>query len=529
SDRNGLKIVVDLKKDSDANLILQYLYKNTDLQVYYNYNTIAIIQKRPMQLGLLQLLDTYIDHRKEVVLRRSQYDLDRKAQRAHIVEGLIKAISVLDEIIERIRQAKDKADAKRSIIARFGFSEEQAEAIVILRLYRLTNTDVLALAQEYDALQEEIAALQAIIAQPNLLIKTLVKELKDIKKQFANPRRSVIEHEIEDIVINKEDMIQNERVMLTLSQDGYLKRVSLRSFQASDIQTKVKDGDVLLGTNEVNTLDKLMFFTNKGNYGYLNVYDIEEAKWKDVGSHLNAYLKVETGETIVNGVTTSNFASHAFLITISKKGMVKKSLLSDFEVSRNNKLFSAMNLSEDDVLVRTLIAYEGQELLLLSQKGYVTRYNISLIPLMGVKAKGVKAMNLSEDELVDASIVHEQDQVVFLHEQGGSKRIKASEIVKTGRPARGEMICKRNKTNPYKLKYVIARNLQETFFLQNGENLVVTMKDIPLMNKEATFSNTLNMEQFYVYQHLPHIKQVSGKEPSESEISDHFQNLNLDI
>ncbi|MGL5977693.1 MAG: DNA topoisomerase IV subunit A [Erysipelotrichaceae bacterium] len=529
SDRNGLNIVIDVKKDVDANLIVQYLYKNTDLQVYYNYNMVSIVHKRPLQLGILEMIDAYIEHRKEVVYKRSRYDYDKKAKRAHLVEGLIKAISVLDEVIAIIRNAQDKADAKAKIIARFDFSEEQAEAIVVLRLYRLSNTDVTALQGEYATLTAEMKDLLDIMEQPALLNKTIISELKEIKKRYATPRKSDIQANIEELVINKQAMIANEKVMLTMSKAGYIKRVSLRSFGASDIQTKIKDGDELLGYGEINTVDKVLFFTKLGQYGYLDVHEIEEAKWKDIGSHLNAYVKMENTDSIVATYAMDNFASEAYIISLSKQGMIKKTALADFEVSRNNKLFNGMNLAKDDEVVQTLVAYPGSEVCLLSEKGYVTRYNISLIPLTSAKAKGVKAMNLVEDQMVDACIIKEQDQVVFLNSQGGSKRMKANEIGKTGRPARGEMICKKNKTNPYRLRYVIAKGLNESFFLQNGDNQAIDMKDITIMSKDATFSSALHNDNFYLYQHLQRIAFVEKTSETEEVKEQNFEMLNLDL
>lgn len=529
SDRNGLKIVIDVKKDIDCNVILAYLYKNTDLQVYYNYNMVAIVNKRPMQLGLLQLLDAYISHRKDVVYRRCTFDFEKKAKRCHIVEGLIKAIDVLDEIIAIIRASKDKADAKHALISRFHFTEEQAEAIVILRLYRLSNTDVVALQGEYANLQAEMKILKDMMEQPALLNKTIIAELKQIKKNFGNERLSVLEDEIEEIVINKQAMIPNEKVMLTLSRDGYIKRVSLRSYNSSDVQTKIKEGDELITYGETNTIEKLLFFTNQGNYGYLDVHDLEEAKWKDLGSHMNSYVKMDTGETIVSAYTFDDLASHVFVITVSKSGMIKKSLLKDYVVSRNNKLFSTMNLVGDDEVVAAKIAQTNDEVLLLSEKGYVTKYNISLIPTTGVKAKGVKGMNLSDDAIVDLAIVSEQSEAVFINMQGGTKRIKISDLARTGRPARGEMICKRNKANPSILRYVQVGDLNDVFYLDGEDNMVITMKDISLMGKDATFSNTVKVGNRYRYVHLAKIANVAFQESEDEEEVKTFEALNFDL
>ena len=234
TDRTGLRIVIDVKKDVDPNIILNYFYKNTDLQIYYSYNMVSIVNKRPVQMGLIGMLDAFIAHREEVVLRRSRYLYNKMEERCHILEGLMKAVSIMDEVIAVIRQSKDKGDAKRNLMDSFQFSETQAEAIVTLRLYRLTSTDIVALREEFAQLVNEMEMLRTILESETVLKSVLIKELKEIKKEYADPRRSEIQEEVEEIVIDKTAMIPNERVMITVSRDGYVKRVSLRSYSASD-------------------------------------------------------------------------------------------------------------------------------------------------------------------------------------------------------------------------------------------------------------------------------------------------------
>ena len=393
SDRNGLRVVVDIKKDADAKLILNYLFKNTDLQVSYNYNVIAIVNKRPMQMGLAQMLDAFIAHREEVVVRRCQFDLKKKQQRCHILDGLIQAISVLDEVIALIRSSKDKADSKNRLMERFSFTEVQAEAIVTMRLYRLSNTDVTQLKEEHDTLGREIQELKEILANDKLLKRLIIKECKEVKKEFPTQRLTRIEAEIEEIVIDKVSMIASEQVMFTLSKDGYAKRVSLRSYNAAnDAATGVKEGDRLIGSCEVNTLDHILFFTNRGTYGYLNVYEAEEAKWKDIGSHINNAIRISGEEKLTDAYVLKSFATHAYIITVTKNGMIKKTAVHEYEVSRNNKTMVNMKLADQDEAIASLLAYEGDEILLCSKNGYMTRYPISLIPMTAPKSKGVKAI-----------------------------------------------------------------------------------------------------------------------------------------
>lgn len=530
SDRNGLRVVVDIKKDADAKLILNYLFKNTDLQVSYNYNVIAIVNKRPMQMGLAQMLDAFIAHREEVVVRRCQFDLKKKQQRCHILDGLIQAISVLDEVIALIRSSKDKADSKNRLMERFSFTEVQAEAIVTMRLYRLSNTDVTQLKEEHDTLEREIQELKEILANDKLLKRLIIKECKEVKKEFPTQRLTRIEAEIEEIVIDKVSMIASEQVMFTLSKDGYAKRVSLRSYNAAnDAATGVKEGDRLIGSCEVNTLDHILFFTNRGTYGYLNVYEAEEAKWKDIGSHINNAIRISGEEKLTDAFVLKSFATHAYIITVTKNGMIKKTAVHEYEVSRNNKTMVNMKLADQDEAIASLLAYEGDEILLCSKNGYMTRYPISLIPMTAPKSKGVKAMNLVEDQICSACIYHNDTaQLLVVSDQGAMKRLKMSDIDLTGRPVKGNMICKRVKSKPYQIAYIRLYDLQQDIVINAQDNAHLTMKDISLMNKESTFSQPLGvLQDFYIEQGILYIEQVAM--PVETEKTVDFEEINLDL
>lgn len=530
SDRNGLKVVVDIKKDADAKLILNYLFKNTDLQVSYNYNVIAIVNKRPMQMGLAQMLDAFIAHREEVVVRRCQFDLKKKQQRCHILDGLIQAISVLDEVIALIRSSKDKADSKNRLMERFSFTEAQAEAIVTMRLYRLSNTDVTQLREEHDTLEREIQELKEILANDKLLKRLIIKECKEVKKEFPTQRLTRIEAEIEEIVIDKVSMIASEQVMFTLSKDGYAKRVSLRSYNAAnDAATGIKEGDRLIGSCEVNTLDHILFFTNRGTYGYLNVYEAEEAKWKDIGSHINNAIRISGEEKLTDAYVLKSFATHAYIITVTKNGMIKKTAVHEYEVSRNNKTMANMKLADQDEAIASLLAYEGDEVLLCSKNGYMTRYPISLIPMTAPKSKGVKAMNLVEDQICSASIYHNDTaQLLVVSDQGAMKRLKMSDIDLTGRPVKGNMICKRVKSKPYQIACIRLYDLQQEIVINAQDNVQLAMKDVSLMNKESTFSQPLGvLQDFYIEQGILRIEQIEM--PVETEKTVDFEEINLDL
>ncbi len=529
SDRNGLRVVIDLKKDANAQLILNYLYKNTDLQVSYNYNVIAIVNKTPKQLGLSQMLDAFIDHRKDVIEKRSYYLLDKKVKRVHILEGLKKAISILDEIIALIRASKNKADSKIKIMDAFDFSEPQAEAIVSMRLYRLSNTDITLLIEELNQLNLEIEELKEILSNPKKLRKVMIDELKEVKKTFKTPRLSQVEDHIEEIVIEKEDMIASEQVMCCVSKDGYVKRVSLRSYQAANqLLPGMKEQDQLVAYGEVNTLDRLIFFTSTGTYGYLPVYELQEAKWKDVGSHLNSNLKIESSEKITNAYILKNFNSDVYVISITKLGLIKKTPLKEYEVSRNNKTMMNMKVLENDEVITTLIAYSMDEIFLLTKNGYIVRYPIQMIPETATRSKGVKAMKLGEDEIVAACLYQgEGSQLVLFAQDGYIKRMKLADIETTGRPVKGNMICKKVKTKPYKLQNMkIAALSDQMTIITKEDSKQLICKDIPIMNKDATFSSVLkDTNEFYFLNKLESIRYVEL--PTEQKVSDTIENLSL--
>lgn len=498
TDRTGLRIVIDVKKDADPNVILNYFYKNTDLQIYYSYNMVSIVNKRPVQMGLIGMLDAFIAHREEVVLRRSRYLYNKMEERCHILEGLMKAVSIMDEVIAVIRQSKDKGDAKRNLTESFGFSETQAEAIVTLRLYRLTSTDIVALREEFAQLVNEMEMLKTILESETVLKSVLIKELREIKKEYADPRRSEIQAEVEEIVIDKTAMIPNERVMITASRDGYVKRVSLRSYGASDnAMTGLKEGDVLVGQLEVDTLDTLLLFTSKGNYAHLPVYQIDEAKWKDVGSHLNKYVSIDGDDKIINAIVVKNFSSYAWIVTVSRRGQVKKTPISQWQVQRNNKMMTAMNLKKDDEMMRAFVVYAHEDLIMISRSGWISRYSSDLVPANGTKSQGVKALNLAKDDTLAAACSYsdERQSLWVLSDKGNMKRIKMSDVNVTGRPVKGEIVVKRLKTNPYHIAYCQCVQPYDSLMLMDPQLQILQAKDVPMMSREATFSTPLELKK----------------------------------
>jgi len=538
SDRNGLRIVVDVKKDVDANLVLNYFYKNTELQINYNCNIVAIVNQRPVQMGLIAMLDAFIAHREDVVIRRSRYLLNKMENRCHVLQGLMKAVSIMDEIIAIIRSSKDKADSKRRLENEFGFTEIQSEAIVTLRLYRLTSTDVKTLREEFANLINEMEKLKTILENKNVLRSEIVKELKTVKEQFGDERRTEIQEEVEEVVIRKEQMIANERVMITVSKDGYVKRVSLRSYGASEnTVTGLKEGDQLIGHLEADTLDTLLLFTSKGNYAYLPVYQILEAKWRDIGSHLNNFVKCDADEKIKNAILVKNFNTDAWIVTLSKQGFIKKTPMPEWVLQRNNRTSMAMKLKgATDELVRAFVAYRDDEIMLITRNGFASRYSLDLVPSTACRSQGVKALNLSKgDELAGGCILESnKNAIVVIEEKGSMKRIRLQDINVTSRPVKGEMVCKKMKANPFVIQEVLNAALFDEMIFMGKTIQKIACRDISLMSKEATFSTPIVFEKdWYRLRGIEEVRivdiPVSAKEIqlSDEKVHEDFEMMNL--
>ncbi|MFB9762401.1 DNA topoisomerase IV subunit A [Ectobacillus funiculus] len=455
TDRTGLRIVIELKKDANAEGILNYLYKNTELQIPYNFNMVAIHNRRPKLLSLPQILDAYIAHQKEVVTNRSQYELRKAQDRQHIVEGLMKALSILDEVIAAIRASKDKRDAKDNLIAKFAFTEAQAEAIVSLQLYRLTNTDITALQKEAEELNEKIKELLLILNSEKKLLQVIKTDLKRVKKTYADERRTLIEEEIEEIKIDMEVMIPQEDVIVTITKEGYMKRTSWRSHNASNGKDfGMKEGDRLLARLDINTTDTVLLFTNKGNYLYLPVYEMPDIRWKDLGQHVANIVSLEKDETMVAAVPVQNFEEdNRFLVFVTRNGMVKKTELKQYKVQRYSRALVAVNVKNGDEVVDVLLTDGNQELVLITHSAYALRFHEGEASAVGVRAAGVKGMNVKEDDYVVSGLTLQSadDFLILVTQRGGVKKMKVSEIELSSRAKRGHLIFKELKANPYRI------------------------------------------------------------------------------
>ncbi|MEL3961173.1 DNA topoisomerase IV subunit A [Lysinibacillus endophyticus] len=494
SDRTGLRIVIELKKDVQAQGILNYLYKSTELQVNYNFNMIAIHNRRPTMMTLPLLLDSYIAHQKDVVTKRSKYDLQKANDRLHIVEGLMKAISILDKVIATIRASKNKSDAKQNIQTQFGFTEIQSEAIVSLQLYRLTNTDITELKAEKEELEKSIAKLSDILANEKQLIKVIKSELADIRKRFAEPRRSVIEAEIEEIKLTLDVLVPSEEVVVTVTKDGYVKRTSTRSHAASNGQDfAMKESDYLLFEQTLNTQHFILLFTNKGNYIYQPVHELPDIRWKDLGQHISSIVPIDKDEEIIEVIGVEKFdQDNLFILTATKEGQIKRSKLSDYAVTRYSKPIRTMNLKDNDEMVHASLinADTDKELLLTSYLSYSIRFDLEELPVTGVKTGGVKGMNLKEGDslaVVNALVTGEEDVIVVTH-RGAIKRMNLSEIEKSSRAKRGVVILKELKSNPHRIYTVKVVTPNDTVLLET-EKRVQEQVRVADLSKADRYSN----------------------------------------
>ena len=485
SDREGLRIAIDLKKDANRELIINYLLKNTELQISYNYNMVAIVNRRPMTLGVIQILDAYIEHQKEVITKRTQFDLDTFKHEYHITEGLIKALSILDEVIKTIRASKNKSDAKDNLVKQFDFTEIQAEAIVTLQLYRLTNTDVVALQEKMRDLKIIIAGLEEILNDPEKLKDVMKDELRKVKKEYATPRKTEIQEEVEDIKIDSTQMINKEDCIVCVTNEGYVKRVSTRSYNR-DEDTLLKEGDYLVGLYKLSTLDTLLIFTNLGNYLYVPVYEIPEAKWKELGKHISNIIKLDPLESIVGCVSVTNFDTDDYITMFTKNGMVKRSMLSDFKVSRYSKPITAIKLKDDDV-VTNIESNKGNYIFITTSNGFGLRYNISEVAPVGLRAAGVKAVSLKNDTVVVGHVMNEEEYLVVLTDKGTGKRIKMSEFEIGSRARKGIQMIRDVKTNPYHILRTFVNSKKSEIILKIGIDFkIINTTDLPITDRYST-------------------------------------------
>ena len=507
SDRTGLQIVVELKKEANAEGILNYLLKNTDLQVNYNFNMVAIDERRPVQVGLKTILTSYINFQKEVITKRTQYDLKKAQDRLHIVDGLMKALSILDEVIALIRNSKDKKHAKERLVETYDFTMIQVEAIVSLQLYRLTNTDITILQNEKLDLNEQIATFLSILKSEKTLLQVMKSELRDLKKKYATPRLTQIQAEIEEIKIETEVLVTEEEVYVVATKQGYYKRVSPRSFASSAPEENgMREGDEVILCQKASTLDNLILFTSKGNYLHLPVHEIPEAKWKDVGNHLSQSISLGTNELILSGFIKAKDSDDSYkdwtVVFFTKEGLVKQTLFNEFTTYRGYKTrtSNAMKLktTTDEVVKVVVTNPEGLEVFIVTHCGFGLRYELSEIPVVGTVASGVKAINLRKEDFVAGAMVYSLEHKVvsafLVSQRGAVKRFNVLEISMLTRAKRGLMVLRELKAKPHRVVFMngeISSTSEYTIVATNAETKVVRPMDLTLVDRTSNGSALL--------------------------------------
>ena len=518
-----VRIVVDLKKSANRELIVNYLLKNTDLQISYNFNMIAIVKKRPRLLGLKGALDAFIDHQREVITRRSQFDLDHAKSELHIVEGLIKCLSILDEVIRVIRASKNKNNAKENLVKEFDFSMAQAEAIVTLQLYRLTNTDVVELEERMANLRKIIEGLTAILGNEEVLKKVMKDELRKVRNEYALPRLTEIKDEITEIKIDTTVMIPKEDVIVTLSKDGYIKRTSLKSYSASkDEETTLKENDYLVGLYEASTLDTLLVFTNLGNFLFIPVHTIYDLKWKELGKHVSNLVPLGEGEEVISSLLVKDFKKDVNVIISTRDGMIKRTSLSDFKITRITKPSSCIKLKDDDRVVDVMLD-TNPDIFIATSLGYGLWFSKEEIPIVGIKASGVKAINLKDDTVVSTINFNEEnsDYTVIFTDKGTGKRVKLKDFEKSSRARRGLMTIRDVKTNPYHVIKALIPTNKDHIGIKNGDITLIKPTELPITDRYSTGStvNKKGLDSAFLYKTLEQSKEIEDTTPKKDQVS----------
>ena len=527
---SNIRIVIDLKLGADKELVLNYLLKNTELQTTYNYNMVCIDKRRPRLLGIIPIIDAYIDHQKDVILKRTNFDLAFARKEMHITEGLVKAISILDEVIAVIRASKNKPDAIENLVKKFDFTTEQATAIVMLQLYRLTNTDITVLNEKLENLRKIIEELTGILNDESKLKGVIKDELRRMKKEYGVPRKTEISETIKEIKIDQTDLITKEDVIIVLTNDGYLKRVPIKSHNSADGETALKPGDYVICYKQTNTLNKLCIFTSRGNYLYLPIHEIPSCKWKDLGKHISNFVTISPDDKAVNAFIISENVTNPEVTMFTREGMVKRTNLNDFIVSRYSKAYTAMKLKDTDEVVNVCITKPN--VLIVTKTGYYLNYMASEIPLSGPKAAGVKGINLKDDNVISGICYSEKDEYIDIFtNQKTAKRVKLSELNMLSRAKRGTTLIKKVKSTNYEIIKAFSTSAKDIIGIKSKDDIyLVKNSDIPIMDKESTGSVILKqtISDVFISQELDIIKDEDIELPKIKKEEEKIQELTID-
>lgn len=453
SNREGVRFVIEVKRDASANVILNNLFKMTQMQTNFGFNMLAIQNGVPKILSLRQILDAYIEHQKEVVVRRTRFDKEKAEARAHILEGLLIALDHIDEVIRIIRASETDAEAQAELMSKFKLSERQSQAILDMRLRRLTGLERDKIQSEYDDLLDLIADLADILAKPERVSQIIKEELDEVKRKFGDQRRTELMVG-EVLSLEDEDLIEESDVLITLSNRGYIKRLDQDEFTAQKrggrgVQgTGVKDDDFVRELVSTSTHDHLLFFTNKGRVYRLKGYEIPEYGRTAKGLPVVNLLKLDEDENIQTVINVeSDRSDDAYLFFTTRHGIVKRTSVKEFANIRQNGL-KALNLKDEDELINVLLTEEDTDIIIGTKFGYAVRFNQSAVRGMSRIATGVKGVNLREgDTVVGASVITDQDEVLIITEKGYGKRTAATEYPTKGRGGKGMQTAKITEKN----------------------------------------------------------------------------------
>ena len=472
SDRNGMRIVIDLKRDANARLIINQLYKNTPLQDTFSINMLALVKNEPKVLNLKQMLELYLDHQKEVVTRRTQYDLDKAQARAHILEGLLKALDYIDEIISIIRASANVAEAKANLIARFDFTDAQAQAIVDMRLRALTGLERERLQNEYDELEEKIAEYLAILGNENILYSVIKEELLVLKAKYADSRRTYITYE--DGEINLEDLIKNEQCVITMTNLGYIKRTSLDMYHSQNRGGKgikgieTREEDYVKQLFIASSHDYLLFFTNRGRVYRMKAYEIPEAGRTARGTAIVNLLSLSGGEQVSAVIQMKESRDKGYLLMATKGGTIKKTDLAEYGNIRTNGLV-AISLQEGDELIEVKRSNGKDDVLMATRGGQMIRFTESDVRTTGRSSMGVKGITLAAgDEVIGMQLASQGDSVLAVTETGMGKRTALTEFSVQKRGGKGSLYYRLTAKTGQVVSFKVMTKDQDLMLITDG-------------------------------------------------------------
>ncbi|WP_338982804.1 DNA topoisomerase IV subunit A [Spiroplasma endosymbiont of Othius punctulatus] len=499
TDRNGLRIVIELTKNANIEIARKWLLKNTPLQVAYNYNNVVIVDKRPQLLGMVEILKAYINHLSEVFLRKTKFDLVKAEKRLEIVKGLIKAVSVLDKVIELIRKSVNRGDAIEKLISKLDFSEVQATAIVDLRLYRLSSTDVNKLNLEMKELETTIDHYKKILNDKLVLDQELIDLLTKVRDEYGVKRRTEVVDEIENIEIDFKETIVKKDYRIWISKDGYIKSLDEKYIAQNKLEPEAfarKPHDMWISTAKVSSLDHLILVCSDGTYYLLPAYKITESKWKDIGMHINKVAPFSGDNHILSAFVVKYFdnAKQEILIA-SKKGMIKRVPVEQLETKTFNRAFKIINLSDDDeVASASLVTSKTKYVLMLTKTGFAVRYDINEIPSSSPGSKGVKSTASKNEDVIAGRVFDKDDELFILTEKGGIKRLKQNLIPVMSRPKRGVRAFPYPTTKPEFARYAFNVKPGDILDILDEEDSIITL-DLKKFKSQSIDSKIINIDE----------------------------------